>query len=73
MVPGYEAELLTFTGVTDAVLDDQFDSSALMSIAFDEWHEVDEDDFITEEEWASRYESAQAKGHSSGGRSVVGY
>lgn len=70
--PGYEAELLTFTGVTDAVLDDQFDSTALMSIAFDEWNEVDEEDFITEEEWAAKLESRNARG-GIGGRSTAGY
>ena len=71
--PGYEAELLTFTGVTDAVLDDQFDSTALMSIGFDEWHEIDEDDFVSEEEWAARRESASARGGVHAGRSITGY
>lgn len=71
--PGYEAELLTFTGVTDAVLDDQFDSTALMSIGFDEWHEVDEEDFIEEDEWIARKESRNLRGGSSSGRSIVGY
>ena len=71
--PGYEAELLTFTGVTDAVFDDQFDSTALMSIGFDEWHEIDEDDFVSEEEWAARRESASARGGVHAGRSITGY
>lgn len=72
--PGYEAELLTFTGVTDAVLDDQFDSTALLSIAFDEWSEVDEEDFIDEEEWAHQRESRRLRSFSSGGgRTCVGY
>lgn len=70
--PGYEAELLTFTGVTDAVLDDQFDSTAIMSIGFDEWHEIEEDDFVSEEEWAARRESANARGVHAG-RSITGY
>lgn len=71
--PGYEAELLTFTGVTDAVLDDQFDSTAIMSIGFDEWHEIEEDDFVSEEEWAARRESANARGGVHAGRSITGY
>ena len=69
---GYEAELLTFTGVSDAVLDDQFDSSALMSIGFDEWNEVDEDDFVEEDEWLARRESAALRG-SGKQRNSAGY
>lgn len=71
--PGYEAELLTFTGVTDAVLDDQFDSTALVSIGFDEWNEVDEEDFIEEDEWIARRESAALRAAHSAGRSATGY
>jgi len=69
----YKTELLTFTGVTDAVLDDQFDSTAIMSIGFDEWNEVDEEDFVEEDEWIARRESRDTKGGAGGGRSVVGY
>jgi len=69
--PGYEAELLTFTGVTDAVLDDQFDSTALLSLGFDEWNEVDEEDFVEEDEWIARRESRSSKGNA--GRTCVGY
>lgn len=71
--PGYEAELLTFTGITDAVLDDQLDSTALVSIGFDEWAEVDEDDFVEEDEWIARRESKGLRGGTHGGRTVVGY
>lgn len=70
--PGHEAELLTFTGVSDAVLDDQFDSSALMSIGFDEWNEVDEDEFVEEDEWIARRTSAALRG-SSRQRNSAGY
>ena len=70
--PGYEAELLTFTGITDAVLDDQFDSTALMSIGFDDWNEVDEDDFVEDDEWIARRESAATRGGSHG-RTSAGY
>lgn len=69
---GYEAELLTFTGVTDALKDDQFDSSALLSIGFDEWHEVDEEDFVEDDEWESRRQSRNLRA-SSGSRTCVGY
>lgn len=46
----YEHELLSFTGVSDAKEDDCFDSTAWLSIGFDEMHEVDEEDFLDEEE-----------------------
>ena len=46
----YEAELLRFTGFSDAVLDDQFDSSALLSRGFDSMPLLDEEDFMDEEE-----------------------
>ncbi len=71
--PGYEAELLTFTGVNDAVLDDQFDSTAIMSIGFDEWNEVDADDFVEDDEWIDRRESRNLRSANRGGRSCVGY
>lgn len=70
--PGYEAELLTFTGVTDAVLDDQFDSTALMSLGFDDFHEVEEEDFISEEEWMEEREARRYRSRGSS-RSVTGY
>lgn len=68
----YKTELLTFTGVTDALLDDQFDSTAIMSIGFDEWNEVDEDDFVEDDEWIARRESKNTRG-SYGGRTAAGY
>jgi predicted phage terminase large subunit-like protein len=48
--PAYEAELLRFTGESDAVADDQFDSTALLSMGFDKMTEVEEDDFMDEDE-----------------------
>jgi hypothetical protein len=48
--PPYEAELLRFTGVADAVLDDQFDSTATLMLGFEVKAEVEEDDFDSEEE-----------------------
>lgn len=47
--PGYEAECLRFTGYADAVLDDQFDSSAILSRGVDEFPLMDEEDFMDEE------------------------
>lgn len=48
--PAYEAENLRFTGTGDAVVDDQFDSTALLVKGFDMIAELDEDDFTSEEE-----------------------
>lgn len=48
--PDYESELLRFTGHSEAVLDDQFDSSAMLSFGFDKLSEVEEEDFMTDEE-----------------------
>lgn len=48
--PGFEGELLRFTGIAQATLDDQFDSSAIISRGLDSYHEVDEEDFQTDEE-----------------------
>ena len=46
----YEHECLRFTGYSDAVLDDQFDSSAILSRGFDTLPMMTEEDFMTEEE-----------------------
>lgn len=46
----YESECLRFTGYSDAVLDDQFDSSAIVSRGFDELPLLDEEDFMEEDE-----------------------
>lgn len=47
---GYEHELRRFTGVSDALADDQFDSTALLVRGFEESAAPDEDDFRDEEE-----------------------
>jgi predicted phage terminase large subunit-like protein len=46
----YESECLRFTGYSDAVLDDQFDSSAILSRGFDQLPMQEEEDFMDEEE-----------------------
>ena len=48
--PGFEAELLKFTGSSEATLDDQFDSAALLSKGFEDFHELEDDDFKSDEE-----------------------
>jgi hypothetical protein len=46
----YEHELLRFTGYSEAVLDDQFDSSAILSRGFDSLPLLTEEDFMTDDE-----------------------
>lgn len=48
--PAYEEECLRFTGNSEATLDDQFDSSALLSLGFDTLAEVEDEDLEGEEE-----------------------
>lgn len=48
--PGMKDEILHFTGLSDAVLDDQFDSTALLVKGFETLAEVDEDDFESDED-----------------------
>jgi predicted phage terminase large subunit-like protein len=47
---GFESECLRFTGYSDAVLDDQFDSAAIVSRGFDDLPILDEEDFLSDEE-----------------------
>jgi predicted phage terminase large subunit-like protein len=48
---GFEQELLRFTGTAAATLDDQFDSAALLSRGFDDFAQVEPEDFYSDEEW----------------------
>lgn len=52
--PGYEAENLRFTGTGDAAADDQFDSTATLVKGFEASADVEEDDFLEEEELEMR-------------------
>jgi hypothetical protein len=51
---GMRQEMLRFTGESDATLDDQFDSAALLSLGFDGLADVEEEDFTSDEEWRFR-------------------
>jgi len=57
----YEAELTRFTGLGEAVLDDQFDSTALLMLGFDTLPEVEKDDFMTEEEAEFEFQAAYSR------------
>lgn len=53
--PEFEYELLRFTGIAQAQLDDQFDSAALLALGFESLAEVEpEEDFMEEEEMEMR-------------------
>lgn len=68
-----EDELLRFTGTSEATLDDQFDSSAILSRGFEGWN-VDSEDMQTDEEIAFERESNLARAGGFGGRSsITGY
>lgn len=71
--PAYKAELLAFTGVGEAKSDDQFDSTAILHRGIEMGVDIEEEDFVDEEEWAFRYESRNARAQGNGGRTVVGY
>jgi len=47
--PAYESELLRFTGLSEALLDDQFDSTAWLFRGMEDL-QVEKDDFYTDEE-----------------------
>jgi predicted phage terminase large subunit-like protein len=67
---GMQDEMLRFTGHSDATLDDQFDSAALLSLGFDDMPDSEEDDFDTEEEIAFQRADPRL---SSGRNSTTGY
>lgn len=73
--PGYEAELLRFTGRSQAVLDDQFDSTSLLMIGFENYQPaVQEEDFMEEEEVSIWEMNRRRKGGLEHGRSeTTGY
>jgi hypothetical protein len=62
--PAYEAELLSFTGVSEAKSDDQFDSTAVLHRGIEQGVDVEDDDFTEEEEYEMRRESRNTRGGS---------
>ena len=74
--PGYEAEMLKFTGASQATLDDQFDSSSLLALGFDRYMDrAEEEDFMEEAELEILARNRLQFQHAAGdGRSrVTGY
>lgn len=69
----YKAELLSFTGVTDAKADDQFDSTATLHKGWEMGTvDLEEDDFMDDEEIEWEHTSQSLRG-SGGYSSVAGY
>jgi predicted phage terminase large subunit-like protein len=68
----YEAELQRFTGDNEAVLDDQFDSTAILCRGVEDVKEVEAEDFETDSEIEFAMLAEAAKGNSGRNR-VTGY
>lgn len=69
---GYEAELLKFSALSEALEDDQFDSSAVLCKGFEESPEIEVEDHMTDEEREAEFESRRLRLHSRpGGRNAV--
>lgn len=48
--PGWEHEVLRFTGTSEATLDDQFDADSLLCRGFEDFFDLEEEDMMTDEE-----------------------
>ena len=48
--PPWEVEVLRFTGITEATLDDQFDADSLLCRGFESFYDVEKEDLETEDE-----------------------
>ncbi len=68
--PAYEAECLRFTGFSEAALDDQFDSTAILFKGIDSLPDLEEDDFEDESEVEMRRQDPRRE---AGRSSVTGY
>lgn len=68
--PGYESVMLRFTGRSDAVEDDEFDSTALLVKGFDLMAELEADDFLEPEELEMLYNDPREQ---LGRNAVTGY
>jgi hypothetical protein len=66
----FEAELLRFTGASEATLDDQFDSASLLCRGFEYLQEVEADDLRDEGEVEFEREGDTMRS-GGGGRSIV--
>ena len=67
----YEEEILDFTGIAEAVLDDQFDSSAILCKGLEDAPPLEEEDAMTDEERA--FEAESLRWRQTGRNAVTGY
>jgi predicted phage terminase large subunit-like protein len=67
--PGFEAELLMFSGESDARLDDQFDSAAILSAGFETLSDIEKDDYLSDEDL--EFEAMAMAARKTSGRSLV--
>jgi phage terminase large subunit-like protein len=59
--PAWENEILRFTGITEATLDDQFDAESLLCRGFEDFYDIELDDLLSDEilEWRELAEQAR--------------
>jgi hypothetical protein len=69
----YKAELLSFTGVTDAKADDQFDSTATLHKGWENWTDLEVEDFMDDEEIEYEHMSNSLRNNGGNRSSVTGY
>ena len=60
--PGWEAEVLRFSGFTEATLDDQFDADSLLCRGFEEFFDLELDDLLSDEILEMRAMADAARG-----------
>jgi len=71
---GYENELRRFTGDSEAVLDDQFDSTSILCRGLEEKRsDLEDEDFLTESEEEYLYQSQALRKIASGRNTITGY
>lgn len=68
----FEEEIRRFTGDSDAIRDDQFDSAAILCKGFETWNRVEEEDLLTDDEEDFIHMSDAARGLA-GRSAVTGY
>lgn len=66
----YEAENLKFTGIGEATLDDQFDSTAILCKGLELGAVVEQDDFRSDDEWEMERQDPRTQ---AGRNAVTGY
>lgn len=71
--PAFEDELLRFTGTSDAMKDDQFDSAAILARGVELQSEVEDSDQLNDDDLEFLRQSNQLRGDGGGRSQVTGY